>query len=223
MTEAADERPDRLKQEDRSGSPAAGAIATWLLIQLIVLALAAAHVPLWYRAPAAVERVAVEQMLVAQVVTSALLFPWLMRNVMTAACVILTSAPFVQLAGMLSETALTPAARAWAYAATWMVALAAWAAALRSQRAQIIGVALGGAVAVGVPLVRYLRSEFFHFPQRQPDALRWFDPVAGALAQLRASPRDSVWWALTIALMVTGLSAAMWSRLRWRATSYPQS
>jgi hypothetical protein len=222
MTHAADERPDRLKQAARSGSPAIGAIAVWLLIQLIVLVLCAARVALWYRAPEPLERLAVEHMLVAQVVASSLLFPWLMRNLMTAACVILTSAPFVLLAGMLAEAGLSSAARAWGYVALWLAGLAACTETLQTRRAKLVGVALAGVLAVGVPLVRYLESEFHALPHAQPAALRWLNPVAGALSQLRPAPGDNAWWVLPFALVAAGIISVSLARSHFRATSYPQ-
>ena len=221
MTKAADERPDR-RTEDRSGSPAVGAIAIWLLVQLIVLALGAARVPLWYRAPDPVERGAIEQVLAAQIIAAALLFPWLMRGAVTSACVVLVSAPFVQLAAMLSETEMHRATRAWLYAALWLGALAAWAAALRSPRARLGGVAVAGAVAIGLPVLRYLRLEFSDESLRPLGALARLDPVAGALSQLHARTDDIGWWAFPPALLAAGLLAALRARARARATSYPQ-
>ena len=222
MTKAADEPPDRLKQAARSGSPAVGAIAVWLLIQLIVLGLCAARVPLWYHVPEPVERLAVEHMLVALVLASSLLFPWLMRNVMTAACVIVTSAPFALLAGMLAETGLSWTARAWGYVALWLTGLAAWTALLQSRRAKLVGVALASVLAVGVPLVRYLESEFHASPHAQFAALRWLNPVAGALSQLRPAAGDSAAWLLPLALLAAATAFAALARSLLRATSYPQ-
>ena len=225
MTSATDERPDQTTREDRSRSLAVGPVAVWLLIQMIVLCLAAARVPLWYRAPAPVERVAVEQMLAAQVVASALLFPWLMRNLATGLCVILVTAPFVQLAAVLAEVDLARAAVAWIFAALWMSALLAWTVALRASRAatraQLIGVALAGALAMGGPVLRYLRLEFFHFAPPTQETTRWADPVAGAITQLQTGATDAAQWALLVCLLVGGMVACAWSRRQLVATSYP--
>jgi hypothetical protein len=218
MTEAADER---LQQENRFGSPAVGAIAVWLVIQLVVLGLCAACVPLWYHAPEPLERLAVEHMLVAQLTASALLFPWLMRNVTTALCVVLTSAPFVLFAGMLAETELRLALRAWAYLALWLAGLTAWAAALRSPRSQLAGVALLGVLAGGTPVVRYLAAEFAP-AQAASAALRWIDPLAGALSQLRLVPGDNAFWISPVTLLITGVTLAARARSRPRATGFPQ-
>jgi len=222
MTHAADERPDRLKQAVRFGSPAVGAIAVWLLIQLIVLGLCAARVPLWYRAPEPLEHLAVEHLLVAQVIASSLLFPWLMRNVMTAACVIVTSAPFVLLAGMLAETGLSWTARTWGYVALWLAGLAVWTASLHTRRAKLVGGALASVLAVGVPFVRYLESEFHVLPHEQLAALRWLSPVAGALSQLRPVPGDNAWWVFPFALLAAGIISVAVACPHFRATSYPQ-
>jgi hypothetical protein len=222
MTSARDERPNQTNRDDRSRSLAAGPLAVWMLIQLIVLSLSAAGVPLWYRAPEPVARVAAAQMLVAQLAASALLFPWLMRNVMSGACVILVSAPFLQLAALLAEVELARAAVAWSVAALWMNALLAWSVALRaSGRAQLIGTAVAGSLTLGAPVLRYLRLEFSRPIRPIPETTPWLDPVAGALAQIQAGTLDAWPWLAPACLLLGGVLACAWSPRRAVAPSYP--
>ena len=222
MTSAPDERPDRPTPHDRSGSVAAGPLTLWILVQLTALALAAARVPLLYRAPQPLERVAVHYVLAAQIVAAALLFPWLMRNVATGLCVILVSAPFAQLAALLAEVELSRAAVAWGFAALWMSALLAWSAVLRaSARARLVAVALAGALAIVGPVLRYLRYEFFHFDQPTSETTQWIDPVSCALAQLQAGPMDAWPWVAGACLLAGGVLARTWSGRRAVAPSYP--
>jgi hypothetical protein len=224
MTTAPDERPDRTTRNDRSGSLAVAPVAVWLLIQLAVLSLSAARVPLWYGAAAPVERAAVGQMLAAQVVVCALLFPWLMRNLATGACVILVSAPFVQLAATLAEVDFARAAGAWSLAALWMSALLAWSVALRaSPRGRLLAVALAVALAVGGPVLRYLRSEFFPFVDPPRETTRWVDPVTAVVAQLHTGAADASPWALVAVLLVVGVLACAKSRRGAAAPSYPHN
>ena len=58
MTAPPDERPPRTSSDDRVRSVAVAPLALWLVIQLLVLAVSAARVPLWYGAPPPFERVA---------------------------------------------------------------------------------------------------------------------------------------------------------------------
>ena len=220
MTQATAERPDRPAREERFGSPAVGAIAVWLLIQLTTLGLGAARVPLWYGAPDPAERVAAAQMLAVQLITSALLFPWLMRNLATSACVILVSAPFAQLAGMLAQTEPSRLARAWAYAAIWMSALAAWAGALRSSRERLAGVAVAVVLTIGVPVLRYLRFEFSPSVPAGVDPLRHVDAVALAMSQLQRDAVAGRAWALPLAVLVVGVIFAR-SRSRDKLSTGP--
>src|SRR5688500_20375656 len=104
---------DKRLSQDPDHSVLAQAVGSWLLIQLAVLGLSALQAPLWYRAPDLPERAAAQQMLAAQVVASALLFPWLLRDARAAACVILTSAPFALLAAVMTEAPAAAACVGW--------------------------------------------------------------------------------------------------------------
>lgn len=204
MTDPPDERPPRTSSHDRVRSVAVAPLALWLVIQLAVLALSAARVPMWYGAPHPLERVAAAQMVVAQVVASALLFPWLMRDLATGACAILVAAPFIQLAALLTDVEPTRALRGWAYVALWMTALLIWTRALhRSMRAQLYGIAVAGVAVIGVPLLRYFRMEFADIDAR----MRWLDPTTGAIAQLRPDAVDVSAWLLVAGVVVGGALA----------------
>src|SRR5207302_11501671 len=83
-------------------------VCVWTGIELIPLALATTRVPLAARFPAEAEIWAPQEMIIIQILASALLFPWLLPSWRAALAIILSSVPMLWLAGLF---AATPAAR----------------------------------------------------------------------------------------------------------------
>jgi FtsH-binding integral membrane protein len=187
-------------------SPAAP-LFLWLLIQLIALSLAGFRVPLSARFPPPGEQYAIHTMLVAQVVAAAMLFPFLLRDVKSSAMVILTIAPFVQLASYFSSVPVTRAALAALHVATWLTTLALWRATLRTRYSQILGVACAVALSMGGTLIWYARAE-----SREAGVIDWsgdalFGPILGAIAQVNApSVAASSWFAASALLIFSAVA-----------------
>ena len=181
-------------------SPAAP-LFVWLVLQLIALSLAGFRVPLSARFPPPGEQFAIHIMLVTQITASALLFPFLLRDVKTSAMVILSIAPFVQLSAFLSSVPMTRAALAAAYVATWLVTLAMWRVILVSRSSQFIGAASATALALGGAVIWYVAAD-----ARDPRAVEpspaLFGPVVGALAQLHDA-HSGLW---IVALSIAGVT-----------------
>jgi hypothetical protein len=120
--------------------------------------------------PRPAETLALGLMLVMQLVTSATLFPFLLRDPRAAGLVIATSWPFTFiagfLAGQLNPFVLCPIA---AFITAWLLGLALWSNVLRSPRAQATGVCAALFIAAGTPLLWYLRAEYV----AQPAAADW--------------------------------------------------
>lgn len=88
--------------------------------------MAAAQVPLaanWIRPG---EKLAAHEMIVMQFVASALLFPYLLRDARRCLAMIATSAPLLQLAGMLASLPIGQLAAAWTVLAMWLAGLSLW-------------------------------------------------------------------------------------------------
>ena len=203
---------DKRLSQDSDHSVLAQAVGSWLLIQLAVLGLSALQAPLWYRAPDLPERAAAQQMLAAQVVASALLFPWLLRDARTAACVILTSAPFALLAAMMSEAPAARAWVAWSVVGAWMVALAVWSYVLRGMGWKMIGVGFASAIAVGWPVLRYLRWEFHHFTPPTAAEACLIDPATAAVRGLQAASLDLLRWSVPLVALLAAVLVRLISR-----------
>lgn len=190
----------------------AAPLFVWLVIQLIALAVAVFRAPLSARFPPPGEQFAIHIMLIVQVVVSAMLFPFLMRDVKTSVMVILTIVPFVQLSSYLSTIPIARAALAAGYVATWLVTLALWRAILQPRRGEMLGVACALALSLGGAVMWYLRAE--SHPPRPIDWSRdgMFGPILGAIAQLHADPSAS--WVAAGGLLV--LSAVIGIAARYR-------
>jgi hypothetical protein len=135
-------------------------VLTWSLVQLGALVLSAARVQLWTRMPFPTEAYALWIMLAAQACASAMLFPWLMRNMGSTAFVIGLSAPFLQLAGMLSGTSGWVIAQVMMGMGLWLAALALWNRSLVCSASSLLGVAVATTFTVGGAGLIYLRMEF---------------------------------------------------------------
>jgi hypothetical protein len=136
---------------------------TWALIQGAALALVAARVPFFAvkSFPQPPEVLGLHVMLVAQIVGSALLFPFLMRDVRSSAMVIAMAPPFTVLGTFLTGLIEWPQQTAVAsFAAVWLLGLAFWRAALPGARAKAVGVAAAMLVAVGGSVAWYLQAEY---------------------------------------------------------------
>ena len=187
----------------------------WLLLQLIALAISAARVPFYATKsfPRPAELLALPLMLIVQVIASALLFPFLLRDVRAAVMVMAAGFPLTLIAGFLTATADMRAIAASAfYVSAWLAGLAAWRGALTSARAAAIGVAAATFIALGGPLFWYLRAEY----GGQNMILDWaqagfWGPIMGALAIFKADNISRNPWVfmaahLSIGTMAIGVS-----------------
>jgi hypothetical protein len=194
-------------------SPAAP-LFCWLVIQLVALSLAVFRVPLSARFPPPGEQFAIHVLLVTQIIASAMLFPFLLRDARTSAIVILTIAPFMQLASMLSEVPTSRAALAAAYVAAWLTTLALWRGILRTRTAEMLGVACAVALTLGAAIVWYVHAE-----SRAPGPIDWsrdgwFGPVLGAIAQVEARSIPLAPWIAPCVLLIVGAVARVIARKR---------
>jgi hypothetical protein len=135
-------------------------ILFWSALQIVTLLLAASRVQLWARMSQPTENYAMQIILVEQIAFAAMLFPWLMRTLHSTAFVFLISALFLQLAGMLGNNFASEIAWAISQIWIWLFALAMWGLGLRSQRTQLLGVAIASGLTIGGACTFYLQSEF---------------------------------------------------------------
>lgn len=188
----------------------------WLGLQLLALGLALAPVRFWTSPPQPLDRLALAELLIVQCAASALLFPLLLRTVLSAAMVIVVAWPFCQLAAFVSST---PAGQ-WIGAAgalsLWLVGLGLWRIALRSQFLQQVGVTIAALLTLGGPVAVYLVAEF---GTAAAPAMDWpraaaLGPILSCLGALgEAGGYRARWVFLGIHVMVAGGAALVaWRR-----------
>jgi hypothetical protein len=142
-----------------SCKPITAPLAVWLIVQLLALALATARLPLSANFAKPGKALAVEEILVAQFAVSAMMFPFLLRDARSCLALILTAAPMLQLAGVLSETSIARIVGAWTCLAIWLAALALWRAVL-PPRHRPVAVAIASLPTLGGLIYWYIASEF---------------------------------------------------------------
>ena len=143
------------KDNDSFAAP----LLVWLLIQLLALTLAAARVKLWARFAAAGEIYAFDELIVAQFITSSLLFPFLCRSSRSTLAMILSSVPMIALAGFLSWSGLERCGWIALNLALWMASLHAWWRVVEGSPFALIAVAIAGSMNIAAPIVAYLSVE----------------------------------------------------------------
>jgi hypothetical protein len=136
----------------------------WLLPQLVALALSALRVPLSAHPPRPLESIALPQMIVVQMVAAGMLAPWLFRTAGAVVAVVVSAAPMLALAGVLSFAAPKLTSMLFLLLATWVAAVGAACLAL-APRQRFIACALATAWSLGGLALAYLHAEFA--PQRR--------------------------------------------------------
>ena len=209
--------------------PHLGALFLWLVIQLLALALPTLQIPLSDNFPRPIERLAVHELVIVQVLAAAMLFPMLFKNIATTIALVASTWPFLQLAGMLAATPTPRLLCAALYLALWMTALALINATLRSRRAQLQATALTTSFTLAGPLLWYLYHEFDTDVTANHDLLlTGTNPILSATEILNSQRRSgSSMWVLMLILLASSLIAALLTRRRVAkldnlSTAHPQ-
>jgi hypothetical protein len=176
------------------------AMVLWLAVQIGALALSACRVPLALGMPSASEQSALAVMLIIQVAAAAFFSPLLLTSRRQTLIAIIVAWPMAQLASFLADVPPQRVAFGEAYVSIWILTLALWIWALPRPVSEAIFPAVAALLALGGPMLWYLRAEFV----TQSDILIWsrdamLGPVMGALSQI-VPPRaaGSAWWLASI-------------------------
>ena len=206
--------------------PATGPMAAWVLVQLAALALAALRVPVAAQYPRPEESLAPHVLLATQVIASALLFPFLLRDWLTSIAILAAAWPFAAVAASLSSVPVQRISTAEAYVMTWIVGLALWGVRLRETRAISYAVAVASLLAIGGLALGYLGLEFGSSAATVGESgarLNVFWPALGAVDQLNPAGPRWVGWVTPTALVATGVLLRVGGRifLRDRLSTAP--
>jgi hypothetical protein len=167
----------------------------WFAVQLVALIMAGVNVPLWARGSSPTTKFALDFMLVAQVATSSLLFPWLLGPRRAAVVMVLVAIAFAGGAGWLSGAGIPRTVEAGLGVAIWLVALGLWLDLLNERISRLLGVLSASCLTIGSANFAYLWVEFREgtLPQGRP--MVWSVIVCvligAVVAHLRVARRTS--------------------------------
>jgi hypothetical protein len=189
-----------------------GPLILWMLIQLAALSLSAGQVP--FAAiksfPKPAELIATQVMLTVQIGGSALLFPYLMRDLVSTILIIAASWPMTALAECLgSQTQRQVMGLTALYVTAWLAGLGFWRIALRSARAKAIGISAASLVTIGGMVLAYLRSEYSLATAPKLAALTGYSPILGSIVIATQNSRHPLAWGIIAAHLALGLLAAI--------------
>jgi hypothetical protein len=149
----------------------------WLVLHLVVLLIPVTQVPLSEEFTRPAEKLAVGEMIVAQIALSSLLLPILMPTPAAVLVIAAASWPFLQLAGVLSSTPPYHVIEAGSFVTVWIIALGLIGGGDVSQRWRNWSAAITSTVSIGGAILAYLRLEF---GAGEINGLL-FGPIVGAL------------------------------------------
>jgi len=208
-------KASRVADADTSTGP----LLLWLGIQLGVLALSAARVPLAAQYAEPAEWLAPHLLLSAQVIASGLLFPFILRNLRTSVQILATAIPFQLAAAYLAGLGAADVLQAAGFVQAWLVTLAIGVACLRSLSQQMLAVCAMSCLTLGGATLRYLNAEFGK-GLIEP-SLSSASPLLTTLAAVEGTPTFHGW--MTVAcLAVTGIATLAVRYWRWGERQSPQ-
>jgi hypothetical protein len=214
--------PDTPSSSDTPAKSVTAPLAVWLIVQLSALALAAARVPLSAHFVQPGESLAIHEMLIAQFAASAMLFPFLLRDVRSCLALMITSAPMLQLAGMLSTTPTPRVIGAWTCLAAWLAALTLSRIAL-PRRYHALGVAIANVLTLGGLMLWYLANEFGAQTSTGHASVAHAFPLVAVLRFVVGETSIFIPLAPTAFLLLAGLIAVLVSRILPRLRACRQS
>ena len=163
----------------------------WLTIQFIAILTALLRVRWAVGYPQPAELLAARVVVLTQITASALLFHYLLRDVLVTVTVVATAWPFIALAGVLSGVMPPRAAAGGCYVTAWLAALGMWNRWGRRTDG-LYGVAVAALLTLGTLVLFYLRLEFAPHGTNSAEELarRWsiISPPLAAIRMLGTAP-----------------------------------
>jgi hypothetical protein len=194
-----------------------GPLLVWLAIQFLALLLALLRIPLAADYPERGEMLAAQVVVVAQVVASATLFPFLFRSPPAAVAVMVTACPFVVLGGVMSAVPSGNVAVTGAYLSAWLGALWAWKAVCPER---LVGgsVAAATILTAGSVVLLYLRLDLSSGSSVEATEITrdwtWASPLLAALRVLTGPPRAQDWCTPSLIAVMAALTGTLAPRRR---------
>jgi hypothetical protein len=144
---------------DHSSRDVIRAVTVWVILQLIAMGLVVARFQFWNNANVG-DRNALAIVIAIQIVGASMLVGVLMPNRWAALFVLLSSMPFVQLAGLLAASSTSDTLRAGALVLLWLATLWTWSSVANGTVSRALLSAVATGVSLGMLLLNYLKIEF---------------------------------------------------------------
>jgi hypothetical protein len=189
-------------------------LASWIVLQMLVLLISVLQIPLSDKFPNPVEKLALDEMIVAQISFSALLFPILFTSSGSSVMIIGASWPFLLLAGVLSATPRSRLIAVGLYMLLWFLVLAIAGYFLISRRARLIGSTVAILGTLGFAVLWYLQAEFLMDGTNSAhNLIRIGGPIRDALSLLHYEPIPRQPWINVGAILIFCSACALVSLL----------
>lgn len=177
-------------------------LAFWMIAQVAALALAAGRFPLSAHFFEPAERMAVEELLIIQLVVASLTFPLLLRSAYGSFVTMITAIAMIFLANALSRYPLRQLVSSLVYLEACLLAMAIWAHLLRNLRSQLIDVCVSGGLTVFMTALWYLSREY---RPDAPDWLQYFSPISAVIRLLDESGKIWAFASLPATFLLVGI------------------
>jgi hypothetical protein len=175
-----------------------------LLVQIGAISLCACRIPLWAHAPQAGEFLAVDVLLIVQIVFAALLSPRLCNDWRTSLMAIACAWPFAVLAAILAAAPALTIVRSGIYVSAWIAVLWIWSLPFSSKTGHFTVAAVASTWAAGGPILLFIGSEYAATPfyPTLPLAISSFGPATSGPAAIHAN--FSEYWGIWATLAACG-------------------
>jgi hypothetical protein len=184
-------------------------VATWLLVQLVALALAALRIPLAAAYPQPAELHAVQILLIVQFACISILFPSLLQTWSLSLIVATSAWVMLIFAAALAAWPVSQVMPVATFLSLWILVLATLRVAL-TWRWQLVAAALLSVWIIGGLLLDYLASDFGPIPPTGKH-VAW-TPLSTALASAYDLPSGAWLGQVVIELLIVSILA--FARLR---------
>jgi hypothetical protein len=163
-------------------------VVLWASVQLLAILLAASEFPVWAHHPVPQTVLALDEMVVVQLISVSLLCPILAAGWPTVFCNILFSLAYTELAGLLANESTSRILRAWLLTSIWMFGVCGWMRQFSKNRQYHISIVAILFCSGGI-LAGYLRAENAGMSTGDLAA----GPTVGPLAEYLAGHKNLGW------------------------------
>jgi hypothetical protein len=191
------------------------ALTLWAALQAAIIAASSHGACLYSHMPLPPQQETLTILIVAQIVGHALLRPLLENGLLDNAALAALNCALTQAAALISGQPTGAALSAWIVVTSWMFAWGSLGALRRTRFFSMLLAAIATLLAVGAPILAYLRAEFQ--PDRSAALEIFFNPIAIAIDAARDIEARSFWISVPIYLAIAIGAGLVRGTIFWRS------